>query len=130
MEFYNSSVTLSDSQSLSIRGEGATATNQIDSIDNAGLSLIDSTITGGQSLDLVGLGGEGGENNTGIELFDTTITASKGSVSLKGTGGEGTNIKQAIECDSKALMRSEDRSSRLHHHHRRRWNQQFAPRRL
>ena len=96
VEFYNSSVTLSDSQSLSIRGEGATATNQIDSIDNAGLSLIDSTITGGQSLDLVGLGGEGGENNTGIELFDTTITASKGSVSLKGTGGEGTNIKQAI----------------------------------
>ena len=96
VQFYNTSVTLSDNQTLYIRGEGATAINQIDSIDNAGLSLTNSTINGGQSLDLLGLGGEGGENNTGIELFDTTITASNGSVSLNGTGGEGTNIKQAI----------------------------------
>ena len=96
VQFYNTSVTLSDDQTLSMRGEGATATNQIDSINNAGLSLIDNTIIGGQSLDLIGLGGEGGQNNTGIEMEDTTITASNGAVSLNGTGGEGTNIKEAI----------------------------------
>ena len=106
VEFYNSSVTLSDSQSLSIRGEGATATNQIDSIDNAGLSLID-TITA-QSLDLVGLGGEG--ENTGIEPFDTTITASKGSVSIKERAAKERTSSRPSECDSKALMRSEDKS--------------------
>ena len=59
VEFFNTSITLSDDQTLSMRGEGATATNQIDSINNAGISLINNTIIGGQSVDLIGLGGEG-----------------------------------------------------------------------
>ena len=54
-----------------------------------------STIEGGKAHNFIGQGGNGGQNNTGIELIETKLTAD-GIISLSGTGGDGINIKRAV----------------------------------
>ena len=109
-------ITLSEDQSLTIKGKGATAKNQVDSQDNTGVTLIRSSILSGNhgniilleneidqkgtsidggQLSIIGIGGNGGKQNTGIELLDTDII-SDGIIKLSGTGGSGTNIKKSI----------------------------------
>ena len=88
-------IKLSDDQSLTVKGKGAEAENQVDSQDNTGVTFEGTSIEGGRALNFIGIGGNGGKQNTGIELLDTDII-SDGIIKLSGTGGAGTNIKKAI----------------------------------
>ena len=91
----NDTISLDNEYTLSINGEGGSANNKIDSINNPGITLLGSTIEGGKAHNFIGQGGNGGQNNTGIELIETKLTAD-GIISLSGTGGDGINIKRAV----------------------------------
>ena len=91
----NDTISLDNEYTLSINGEGASANNKIDSINNPGITLSGTTIEGGKAHNFIGQGGNGGQNNTGIELIEAKLTAD-GIISLSGTGGDGINIKRAV----------------------------------
>ncbi|MEQ9552151.1 MAG: CHAT domain-containing protein [Coleofasciculus sp. G3-WIS-01] len=73
----------------------------------AGVTINNSTInTGDGSIDITGTGGDGGDNNFGIVVNDSSVieTTGTGAITLTGTGGNGTNFNHGIEIFSSSIL--------------------------
>ena len=99
-------ISLTSSPTIEINGTGGEAEDKINSQDNTGIKIYDSTINsenGGGSQAYTGKGGVGGKLNTGILLESSTIKANGGTLSFTGSGGSGVNIKKSLGVASKSM---------------------------
>ena len=98
--------SLTSSPTIEITGTGGQSDDKINSQDNSGIKISNSTINsenGGGNQIYTGIGGIGGKLNTGIVLESSTIKSKAGTLSFSGTGGGGINIKESLGIASKTI---------------------------
>lgn len=98
--------SLTTSPTIEITGTGGQSDDKINSQDNSGIKISNSTINsenGGGNQIYTGIGGIGGKLNTGIVLESSTIKSKAGTLSFSGKGGGGINIKESLGIASKTI---------------------------
>ncbi|MEG4116416.1 filamentous hemagglutinin N-terminal domain-containing protein, partial [Microcoleus sp. N9_B4] len=91
--------------SITLNGTGG---NGID--NNQGISIDSSTVRAGGNINLAGNGAGTLTQNTGVRIINSTVesTPGNGTVTITGTGGNGTDSNQGITIDNPSTVKSQN----------------------
>ncbi|MEG3992798.1 CHAT domain-containing protein [Microcoleus sp. SVA1B1] len=91
--------------SITLNGTGG---NGID--NNQGISIDSSTVRAGGNINLAGNGAGTLTQNTGVRIINSTVesTTGNGTVTITGTGGNGTDSNQGITIDNPSTVKSQN----------------------
>ncbi|MEG4829285.1 filamentous hemagglutinin N-terminal domain-containing protein, partial [Microcoleus sp. F8-D3] len=91
--------------SITFNGTGGNGT-----FNNPGISIDSSTVRAGGNINLTGNAAGTLTNNTGVRIVNSTVesTAGNGTVTITGTGGNGTDGNQGITIDNPSTVKSQN----------------------